>query len=274
MKKTLLLFTLIVLCPLQAEDAPIIYLNDSAQQMDIDADPNDSWGRRQMSEVDLSRGQLKLLEALKPLIKTFPYAVYHDGELYYKSDDNCTVIGEKLFSKNITKACRIHDYCYLGLRDYSEGHTFREKLTQCNDVFKEDLFQVCETTRVAGICKAVAQIIKLTVEKVPLSFRVFVSGQNKQVLFLSQAQRIIEADPELDKLNREIGFFDIQEFQRKMKSFCFQQDLFMDKYRRRKLYITYGSWDKRVLIPNVKFPDCIEENGNLFVGSPHNLQTN
>lgn len=261
--------------PYEQEVGPdVIYFNASAQQMDIQADPEDSWGRMQMAQVSLSSQQRKLMKAISSLTKTFPFAVLHGGELYYKSDDNCTVIGEKLFSRKITNACRVHDYCYLGLRDYRDGKTFKEKLTQCNETFKGDLDRICETTRVAGICKATAQIIRLSVEKIPLSFRVFVSGQNKQALFLSQVQKIIQKNPELEKLNREIGFFDIQEFQNKMKAFCEQQTHYLEKYKKRKLYITYGTWDKRVLIPNVKFSDCIEEDGNLFISSPHILKIN
>lgn len=254
--------------PSDEERADVVYFNESAQLMDIESDPEDSWGRIKLENSELNEDQKTLMKALTPVVKTFPYAVFHRGELYYKSDDNCTVVGEKLFKRDITHICRVHDYCYLGLQDYSDGLSFKEKLTTCNEVFKEDLFRVCESTKVTSICKAAAQIMKFTVEKVPLSFRVFVSGQNKQALFLTKVQKLLEENPNLYKLNKKIGFFNIEKFQNKMRSFCDQQKTFMEKYKKRKLYLSYGSWDKRVLIPDVKFPECYEENGNLFVRSP------
>jgi hypothetical protein len=188
------------------EVTPVYYLNLNGLRDDLVQYPSHHEGRIFIGDSELSQEVKSELSELTPLFDRFPRAVFTEQKLSFHSDDNCTMVPNRLWGLDLWKACRRHDYCYSDLGDYENqglGDVFRD----CNQKLKVFIQDVCGDRN----CEMIKKVFFVGVSSFSESFRNFISHQSKQALFLSEVLRTSK-NPE--------RIMDVKETKRKLKAFC------------------------------------------------------
>ena len=168
--------------------------------------------RKAFEDLSLTAEQFEAFQILnKYLSKDYPYAVVTRNSLYYRSDDNCSVISDRMGGVDISEACRNHDYCYRRLSSPAGSDQAKVDFQKCNLVFGEEIVKICQQNgKECSLNKIYALVLKSA------SILVFKKRQGDQAEMVKEILNKIEKEPR--NYNRLIST-DIFDFQNLVKSY-------------------------------------------------------
>jgi len=215
------LFGLVLLFCYQAlssvQPERVIYFSADAAQRAIKGRPfNFGLGgkeyRKSFDELELSIDEKQNFQSLSEALKDYPNAVVSRGVLYFKSDDNCTVIKDSIDGVDISEACRTHDYCYRNVAALANDSKFRARFAECNLKFKENMVALCKE---AGKKCSISKIYAAFVQRVSfIAFRFQQSRQAKMVKFLLEESQNDFSSYALP------NFFNLEEMVKNYEIYC------------------------------------------------------
>lgn len=100
--------------------------------------------RKSYEDLSLAPEQVQVFQILNQSMENYPYAVVTRNSLFFKSDDNCSVVGDSLDGVNIAEACRNHDYCYRHLNHPMNSDEAYADFLSCNEKFTQDIVRICQ----------------------------------------------------------------------------------------------------------------------------------
>lgn len=129
----------------------IVYMSRSAADRLINGHFPSQWVplggaefRKPYEDLQLPEDQAQIFQMLNQTMVDYPYAVVTRSSLFFRSDDNCSMIGDTLEGVDISEACRNHDYCYRDIRNPMNSDGAREDFFRCNDQFTADILRMCK----------------------------------------------------------------------------------------------------------------------------------
>ncbi len=100
--------------------------------------------RKSYEDLSLPEDQRQVFQVLNRSMEDYPYAVVTRNSLFFRSDDNCSVIGDTIQGVNIAEACRNHDYCYRQLGSPMNSEAAHADFLRCNEQFTTDIINICK----------------------------------------------------------------------------------------------------------------------------------
>lgn len=100
--------------------------------------------RKSYEDLSLSEDQAQVFQMFNQNMLDYPYAVVTRNSLFFRSDDNCSMIGDTLEGIDISEACRNHDYCYRDIRNPMNSEGAHEDFIRCNDQLTADIIRICQ----------------------------------------------------------------------------------------------------------------------------------
>ncbi len=172
--------------------------------------------RKAFEDLSLTAEQFEAFQILsKYLSGDYPYAVVTRNSLYYRSDDNCSVIRDQMGGVDISEACRSHDYCYRRLSSPAGSDEAKADFQKCNVVFGEDIVRICEQNgKECSLNKIYALVLKSA------SLLVYKKRQGDQAEMVKEILNKIEKEPR--NYNRLItsDIFDFQYLVKSYQTYC------------------------------------------------------
>ncbi len=183
-----------------------------------------------------------LTETFHIIKHIFPFAVYIDGKIYQKDDDQCTRVPEVWRGIDLTLACIAHDLCYYNIAEYNQHNfSFKDAFNHCQDVFLEDMNTLKRDQRANQYKPLFGLTYYLGVKFIPYSFTNFILNQDKSAIMYSMILKKYHSDIQYKNLMDESEILDIKKMSDEIIEYChtLRQDLdssgrsFLDKVKHR-----------------------------------------
>ncbi len=172
--------------------------------------------RKPFEDLTLTADQIEAFQILsKYLSDDYPYSVVTRNSLYYRSDDNCSVIRDTMSGVDISEACRNHDYCYRRLSSPAGSDAAKADFQKCNVVFGKEIVKICEQNgKECSLNKIYALVLKSA------SLIVYKKRQGDQAEMVKEILNKIEKEPR--NYNRLIttDIFDFQHLVKSYQTYC------------------------------------------------------
>ena len=160
-----------------------------------------------------------------------------------------------MLSVEVWGTCRRHDYCQAELADYAVYSSFKDAYHVCNRELKKNVEELCRDRHGKVICSVVDELYYLRVNTLPIAYRTYLSTQNKQALFLSEA--LHSKNPDVLK------FIDVEKIKLRLYHFRKLNAEYMSLKHRNAKWIIYSD-SRNDNLPYIRFQDCEEYEGSLM----------
>ncbi len=203
---------------------PIIYMSRTAAEHIINGHfpiqllPLDGADyRKPYEDLSLTEEQARAFQILNAHLVDYPYAVVTRETLFYRTDDNCSVIGDKLGGVNISEACRSHDYCYRKLISPVGSEGAYQDFIRCNNQFSEDILQICRDN---GKDCSLNRVYETVLRRV--SYVVFRIRQSNQAEMIGLLIKSLKNSSEELKILMKTDIFSFPELLESYQKYCSQ----------------------------------------------------
>ncbi len=150
--------------------------------------------RKSYEDLSLTGYQSQVFQMLNAYMANYPYAVVTRDTLFYRTDDNCSIISDNMGGVDISEACRNHDYCYRRLSSPANSEAARKDFARCNTLLSKEIVKIChENGKDCSLSKVYETVLR------NVSYIVFRNRQSKQAEMFYNLLISIKDKPEVLK---------------------------------------------------------------------------
>lgn len=171
--------------------------------------------RKAYEDLSLSEAQAEVFQLINKYVPQYQYAVITRDSLYYRTDDNCSVIGDTMGGVDVSEACRNHDYCYRNLTSPVGSDQSHLDFQRCNVNLSEEIVKICkENGKDCSLGKVYEVILK------NVSFIVYRNRQSSQAEMIKNLLSKVKDNPVDYSKFLSNSFFDFQKLVTSYEQYC------------------------------------------------------
>lgn len=171
--------------------------------------------RKAYEDLSLQEEQAEIFQTINKFMTKYPYAVVTRNELYYKSDDNCSVISDTMGGVDVSEACRNHDYCFRRLISPMNSDAAYADFTKCNNMLSEEIVKICkENGKECSLGKVYEMVLR------NVSYLVFRKRQGNQAEMMKNLIVVLKDKPELLRKFMATNVFNFPQMLESYQRYC------------------------------------------------------